>query len=182
MQYLAKWGPKGFLVSPNKIVPFEGFSTSFKTKDDSNNDTSGKAKTNTRGKELISMSFETTYLRAAGTDPRSQIEEWKSLLDKSYPLIIGGERFGPNKMQLKQVDVSDCLFSNTGKMLKVKIKITLKEDAGSATSTKAKSSSSSSASSKAKATYEKTVAEKRAAMNATASKEDKAEKKKGGGA
>ena len=25
MAYMVKWGPKGFLVSPSKVVPFDGF-------------------------------------------------------------------------------------------------------------------------------------------------------------
>ncbi len=182
MQYLAKWGPKGFLVSPNKVVPFGGFSTSFSLKKDSKNDTSGSAPTNTRGLELVKMSFETTYLIAAGVDPRAQIEEWKNLIGNSYPLILGGKKFGPDKMMLSSVAVSDCMFSNAGKMLRAKVSLSFEEDANGATSKlKTSSKSGGGTSTKAKATYEQTVAEKKAAKNATASKEDKAAKKPTGG-
>lgn len=163
MQYMAKWGPKGFLVSPNKVVPFGGFSTTYSVKEDNNNDTSGTAPTNTRGRELAQISFETTYLSAAGTNPREQIEEWKSLLDKSYPLIIGGQKFGTHKMKLMSVSISDTLFTNSGRMIQAKVGITLKEDGGGATSIAITSTSSSSS--------------KSGAMSATASTKDKAEKK-----
>lgn len=184
MQYLAKWGPKGFLVSPNKVVPFDGFSTSFELKKDSKNDTSGTAPTNTRGLELVKMSFETTYLIAAGVDPRAQIEEWKSLIGNSYPLILGGKKFGPDKMMLSSVSASDFLFSNTGKMLRAKVALSFQEDANGATSTlksSNKSSGGTSKKSKAKSTYEQTVAEIKSAKNATASSADKAAKKPNGG-
>jgi len=169
MQYLAKWGPKGFLVSPNKVVPFDGFSTSFELKKDSKNDTSGSAPINTRGLELVKMSFETTYLIAAGVDPRAQIDEWKNLIGNSYPLILGGKKFGPDKMMLSSVAVSDCLFSNAGKMLSAKVSLSFEEDANGATS-KLKSSSKSGGGTSTKA-----------AKNATASKDDKAAKKPTGG-
>ena len=39
MEYTAKWGPKGFLVSPSKIVPLMNLSTSFSVKADSGDDT-----------------------------------------------------------------------------------------------------------------------------------------------
>ena len=86
MVFIARWGPKGFLTSPTKIVPFNGFTTSLTLKSDSENDTSGTAPTNTRGRELRPVSFETIYLAAAGVDPRAQVEEWESLLGQSYPL------------------------------------------------------------------------------------------------
>ena len=66
MTFIARWGPKGFLTSPTKIVPFNGFSTSLTLKADSENDTSGTNPTNTRGRELRPISFETTYFAAAG--------------------------------------------------------------------------------------------------------------------
>ncbi len=144
MQYMAKWGPKGFLVSTDKVIPFSEFTTAFALKEDDDNDTSGKAKTNTRGRELGQVAFSTNYLAAAGTNPRAQIEEWKALLGKSYPLFIGNEKFGTSKMKLTKVDVSDVLLSNSGKMLQAKVGITLKEDGGGATSTKTSTTSKSS--------------------------------------
>lgn len=189
--YLASWGPKKFLVSPQKIVPFQGFKTSYALKEDSENDTSGTAPINTRGRELQTMSFSTMYLRAAGTDPQAQIKEWENLLGSSYPLYIRGQRFGPTKMMLTQVDVSDVEFSNTGLFLKANIAITLKEyDESNTTKVKSGTSGSvsrnagsssggtSSAAAQAASKYAETVEKKKAeAMATTASKNDKATKK-----
>ena len=193
MKYQARWGKKGFLVSPQKIVPLEGFKTGYVLKDDDKNDTSGKKKTNTRGPEAQKVSFTATYLRAAGVDPRGQYEDWCNELGKSYPLYVGEKRFGPAKMMLKSVDMSNVLLSAQGDFLRVELALTFTEETSSETSTasrKTKSTSSSSSGSsasssqttKSASTYETTVAAKKAekkkeAMNASASKDDKAAKK-----
>lgn len=182
MGYLAQWGPKGFLISPTKIVPFEDFATSVSLKADSENDTSGTAPTNTRGMELQPMSFSTTYLRAAGVDPRAQIDEWNGLIGQSHPLYIGGKRFGPAKMTLKKVEANDFLFTNSGDILRAVVKVTLEEFSEGKTSKLAStaSKSASASSSTAASVYSQTVAkkeaEKKAAMNATASRSTRAEK------
>lgn len=156
-------------------------------KSDSKNDTSGKNPTNTRGKETQKISFSTTYLRAAGVDPRAQFEEWCGEIGKSYPLYVGGERFGPAKVELTSVDISESLVSASGVFLELKLSLTFTEDTtakSTASNRKTSTSSAGSASAKEKAAakYKETVAAKKEAMNATASKSDKAEKKtsKGG--
>lgn len=194
MAYIARWGPKGFAVSPSQVIPFENFSTSVTLKADSENDTSGTAPTNTRGRELQPMSFSTTYLRAAGVDPLAQITEWESLLGAAYPLYIGEKRFGPAKMKLTKVETTDILLTDKGAFLRAVVTITLEEysdgkTSNLATTSATKSSSvsgsgagsgSSSSSSTAKSTYDATVAkktaEKQAALKTTASKSDKAMK------
>lgn len=182
--YQAKWGPKGFLVSPAKIVPFKDFTTSMTLKADSENDTSGTAPINTRGRELQPMTFSTTYLRAAGVDPRAQIEEWEGELGNSYPLYIGGKRFGPPKMKLTQVSVSDVVLSNNGEFLQASLSFTFAEDVGEKTSnvtasagTAPAAASTSASASRAASVYEETVANKKAALSATASKDDRKAKK-----
>lgn len=189
MAYMARWGPKGFAVSPSQVIPFENFSTSVALKSDSENDTSGTAPTNTRGRELQPMEFSVTYLRAAGADPRAQIEEWETLLGQAYPLYIGEKRFGPAKMTLKKVDVADILLTIKGEFLRAVVTVTLEEYSEGKTSklattsttetgsSKKSSSGSSSSSSTAKTAYDATVAkktaEKQAALKTTASKSDK---------
>lgn len=165
MAYMARWGPKGFLVSPEKVVPFDGFSTDMKLKSDSENDTSGTQPTNTRGRELRTISFETQYYAALGADPRAQIDEWESLIGQSYPLFIGAKRFGPPKMTLTQVSTSELKLSLAGEMLSCKIAISLEEYSEGKTSQLVS------------ATEADTTDQKAQAMNATASKEDRAEKK-----
>lgn len=180
MKYLAKWGPKGFLISPSKIVPFNDFATTVALKADSENDTSGTPPTNTRGRELQQMNFSTTYLRAAGVDPRAQWEEWQSLIGKVYPLLIEGRQFGPAKMLLTEVSLSDVEFSNTGAFLTATVNIILQEysEKGSGTSSSGTSGTNATAS-QAASVYAATVAQKKAALNTTAPKTDKASKKPG---
>ena len=178
MKYQAKWGKKGFLVSPTKIVPFTDFKTGKKLKSDSNNDTSGKKPTNTRGIEAQEMSFSVKYLSAAGVNPRAQYEEWCGEIGKSYPLYIEGKRFGPAKMMLQSVDLGESLFSPSGAFIGLTLSISLVEDTTKATAAR-KSTATTSASKKAAAKYEETVKAKKEAMNATPSKEDKVAKNAG---
>ena len=127
MEYTARWGNKGFCVTPDKIVPFTGFMTDVALKKDNGVDTSGTAPTNTRGRELQTISFSTTYLRSAGVDPRAQLEEWEGEIGKSYPLYIGGERFGPEKMTLINVGATDLKLTPKGVFLAITVNITLEE-------------------------------------------------------
>ena len=175
MEYTAKWGPKGFLVSPTKIVPLHDLSTSFSIKSNNGNTTSGTKTTNTRGRELQSVSLSTLYVRAAGVDPRAQIAEWESLVGESYPLYIAGERFGPQQLMLKSVNVSDILLTNTGKFLQCSVALSFEEYANTSTTKSTKTSTKTS--SKASSTSNSKAAEANYALNTTASASDKAAKK-----
>lgn len=126
-KYLAKWGAKGFLVNPQKIVPLLNLVTGFARKTDTGNDTSGTPTTNTRGLELQTITLETRYLAGAGVDPRGQIEEWKAQFGKRYPLYINGKQFGPNLLELDSVDFSNILLDNLGRFIQVDVSITLVE-------------------------------------------------------
>ena len=175
MGYMATWGPKGFIVSTKKIAVMEGLSTSLSLKQDSENDTSGTQTTNTRGRELRPITFKVTYLAAAGVDPRGQIDEWEAQLGNAYPLIIGGKRFGAEKMKLTKVETSDILLSNSGGFIRAVISITLEEYSDGKVSKLISSGTSAkkAKSAKAKAAIEEQVA----ALNATASASDRASKK-----
>ena len=74
---MASWGPKAFSVDPSQVVAISGLETAYNRKADDNEDTSGTPPVNTRGLELQSVSFNTTYLAAAGVDPRAEMEDWK---------------------------------------------------------------------------------------------------------
>lgn len=165
MGYTAKWGSKGFIVSTNKIVPLMDLTSTVSVKAETQTDTSGTAKTNNKGRELQQISLSTIYLRAAGVDPRAQIEEWESLVGKANPLLIGDKRFGPEKMMLTSVSTSEVLLNNEGKFLKATVALSFEEYSEE---TGTKTSASTSAATKAAATYNATVAAK---------KEEKAEAK-----
>lgn len=181
MSYMATWGPKGFIVSDQKIAVLQGLSTSLTLKEDSENDTSGTQPTNTRGRELRPISFSVTYMAAAGVDPRAQIEEWESLLGEAYPLMIGGRRFGPPKMKLKQVDSSDIRLTNSGGMICATVSLSFEEFSEGKTSKLMKKGNSESAA-RAAEVYSLTVESKKEALNATASSDDRAKKKASEGA
>lgn len=161
-EYLAKWGNKGFLVTPNKLVPLLSLSTGFSRKSDTANDTSGTPTTNTQGMELQQIKLETRYVAGLGVDPRGQIEEWRNQFGLRYPLYINGKQFGPNLLELVSVDVSNILMDNKGNFLSVDISVTLEEyDPATVTTTSpistAETTSSSSSSSSAGTTYEAMV-------------------------
>lgn len=178
MEYTALWGPKGFIISPSKIVPLMNLSTSFSVKSDSGNDTSGASVTNDRGRELQTVKLSTLYVRGAGVDPRGQIAEWEALVGKSYPLYIEGQRFGPQKLTLKSVDVSDVLLSNTGKFLQCAIAVNFEEYSEktkkSASGTTTTSTAQSSSAATAAATYQSIVEQKKQALNAAPSRAERA--------
>lgn len=171
---MAQWGSKGFLVSPGKIVPLSTISTAYVLKSESNNDTSGTPPTNTRGLELEEITLETTYLAAAGVDPRGQVEEWKSLIGDTNPLYIQGKRFGPKLLQLKQVSVQNVLMDNAGRFLSVDLSISLQEYTPPSTKVSSKPFASAS---KSVGSSGGSSTSKSAAMSAKPSTDDKAAKK-----
>lgn len=171
---MAQWGSKGFLVSPGKIVPLSTISTAYVLKSESNNDTSGTPPTNTQGLELEEITLETTYLAAAGVDPRGQLEEWKSLVGEANALYIQGKRFGPKLLQLKQVSVKNVLLDNAGRFLSVDLSISLQEYTPPSTKVSSKPFASAS---KSVGSSGGSSTSKSAAMSAKPSTDDKAAKK-----
>lgn len=147
-EYQAKWGNKGFLVSPEKIVPMLSLTTGFVRKAETNNDTSGQPTTNTRGVELQEIRLETRYLASMGVDPRGQIDEWRAQFGKQYPLYIEGKQFGPDLLELDSVDITNIKLDNKGRFLSVDMTITLIEFIPQETKVSEKKSTSGAASSK----------------------------------
>lgn len=127
MGYQAKWGNKGFIISPGKLVPITSFSTGYSRKTSDSEDTSGQPTTNTRGIELQGVTLGTRYLASAGTDPRAQIDEWKEQFGLRYPLYVNGKLFGPKLMELEDVQFSNFIFDNAGRILQVDATIKLIE-------------------------------------------------------
>ena len=125
--YRAKWGSKGLWVDPRKVGHMLSLTTGCSRKSDTNNDTSGKTTTNTRGMELQKIKLETRYVAGLGVDPRGQIEEWRNQFGKRYPLLIGGRQFGPDLLELVSVDVSNIQLDNAGRFLSVDISVMLEE-------------------------------------------------------
>ena len=171
MSYYARWGPKGFTVTTWRLALMEGLTTTLNLKEDSENDTSGTQPTNTRGRELRPMSFSVTYLRAAGMDPRDQIDQWEKELGNAYPLLIGGQRFGAEKMKLTQVETTDILLGPTGEFLQARVSITLEEYSEGKTSKLVDNNTGTTSATTKKQTY---IDKKNEALKAAPTAADKA--------
>lgn len=171
-QYIAKWGNKGFIIRPDRIVPLLGMSTALARKQDTGNDTSGTPTTNTRGMELQSITLETRYVAAANNDIAGQIADWKAQFNEKFPLYINGKQFGPKLLELSRVDVADVTFDNLGRMLTADVTITLQEyspptttvSSKQTTATTTTTTTTTSSSSNAQATKRMTADERLAAI------------------
>lgn len=164
MGYTAKWGPRGFVCTTYKVLPIMGFSTSKAVKTETQSDSSDTAQTNIKGTEPYSIKLSTVCLRAAGVDPRKQIEDWEAQLGNAHPLYVGEKRFGPKKLYLKSVDTSDYLFTNSGKILSVTLDLNFEEYVEPAAKTTVKATVNSSAG---------RTEQKKSALSATASSVDR---------
>lgn len=130
--YMAQWGPKGFLVSAEKIVPYADLATAFALNSEYRVDTSGNDPIYVRGRAPQTITFTTSYYFAAGVDPRNQMRQWYDLIGMTYPLYIGGVQYGPPLLQLQSVDLPNFILATTGKILGLDVGITLVEYTGDA--------------------------------------------------
>lgn len=135
MAQKASWGPKSFETTPRSIRPFKGFATSVTLKEDSENDTSGTPPTNTRGRELQPLNFETFCVRAAGVDPMTEFNSWCSLVGQAYPFYLGGVKLGPaESFKLKSVGVAETEHAEDGTVICMKISLAFVEQSEGKTS------------------------------------------------
>lgn len=112
---MAKWNGMKWGVSKKEIACLEGLSTGYSINDE------GKA-------EPQSISLSTTYRVETGTkNIRKKMSEWESLLGKYDVLLIGGSKFGPKKLQLKSINVSDVHINAHGDMRSATLSFTFQE-------------------------------------------------------
>ena len=163
---MGRWGPMIFRIAPGKITGLSDLATSYTLKSDSNEDANGKASTNKRGMELQPVSFSVPYLRAAGVDPRARMEEWGKLVGQSHPFYLNEQRFGPARLLLTSVGVSEVVTNNEGVILSLKIAVSLEED----NSTTKQTTTPAVTPAATTATSAKPNASKAQALNATAPK------------
>lgn len=169
MAVQARWHTKSFEVTPKKVTSITGFTTSFAIKQDTNDDTSGTEKTNTRGRAPEEPSFTVTYLAAAGVNPRIEFGAWRNLVGIIDYLYIGGVRYGLNKFELVSADIADVVLDNKGYVLQAVVTLNFKEDLPTAKNNTAQASTASS-----KLKSSSTKGSKAEAKSAKPSKEDKA--------
>lgn len=126
MATMAKWGPKTWAVSSQKVVALQGLSFSYAQVADNNASTEEKKTTNERGTELFPLSFTTTLHSGAGVDVRAEIESWKKLVTQVNYFYLGGKKLGP-KLQLRKVAVSDVKIDDLGRMRLATLSFEFKE-------------------------------------------------------
>ena len=166
---MAYWNGMTWEVSSKQIAYLESLTTAYSIDTDTNADKEGQKPTESIGLSLMEVAFNTTYRIETGTsDIKSVLEKWKSMIGVAAPLIIGNAIFGPDKMQMQSVSVSNVELSPKGIIRAATCAFKLKEFAEEPAGTKKKSSSNTSSSSTATNTTAITVG---------ASHSDKASKK-----
>lgn len=112
---MAYWNGMRWEVSNSQIAYLEALTTAYSIDTDTNADKEGQKPTESVGLNLIEVSFNTTYRVESGTsDIKGILEKWKSMIGIAAPLIIGNSIFGPDKMQLQSVNVSNVELSPKG--------------------------------------------------------------------
>ena len=139
MATMAKWGPKTWAVTPQKVVALEGLAFSYSQVADNNTSTEEKKTTNERGTELFPLSFTTVLHSGAGVDVRAEIESWKKLVTKVNYFYLGGKKLGP-KLQLRKVSVSNVKIDDFGRMRLATLSFEFKEYDPDTTSVKVNTS------------------------------------------
>ena len=137
MATMAKWGPKTWAVSSQKVVALQDLSFSYSQVADNNTSTEEKKTTNERGTELFPLSFTTTLHSGAGVDVRAEIESWKALVTKVNYFYLGGKQLGP-KLQLRKVSVGSVKTDDSGRIRLATLSFEFKEYDPDTTSVKVK--------------------------------------------
>lgn len=161
MATMAKWGPKTWAVTPQKVVALEGLAFSYSQVADNNTSTEEKKTTNERGTDLFPLSFTTVLHSGAGVDVRAEIESWKKLVTKVNYFYLGGKKLGP-KLQLRKVSVNNVKIDDFGRMRLATLSFEFKEYDPDTTSVKVSTSAlkvgASTSAKSAKKTENKAVA------------------------
>ena len=139
MATMAKWGPKTWAVTPQKVVALEGLAFSYSQVADNNTSTEEKKTTNERGTDLFPLSFTTVLHSGAGVDVRAEIESWKKLVTKVNYFYLGGRQLGP-KLQLRKVSVGSVKTDDSGRIRLATLSFEFKEYAPDTTSVKVNTS------------------------------------------
>lgn len=125
---MAYWNGMTWGVSEKEIAFLESLTTAFSLETKTNADKDGNSPTETIAPSLVEFSMNTTYRVETGTrDILGKINAWKALVGKTGSLVIGGSIFGPDKMQLWSVGVSNLRMDANGVMREVTLAFKFKE-------------------------------------------------------
>ena len=180
MAIMAKWGPKSWEISSQKVAALNGVSATVELDTENSDDKAGSPATKTKALKLQKFTFDFDLAAITGSDVRAEYESWVALVGQYAPFYLADQRFGPDNLQLTSVGLSNTTLDNFGRILMGRITINLTEYAEEASSKKASSASSSSGSgAKKKAVGVSTngVGPRLSAVNVGASSNSKAAKK-----
>ena len=105
---IASWNDMIWECTPSCITRPEGIQSARAIKSETNDDKKGKTPTENVGFNDEEVTLSTTYRVETGTrDIRGVYEKWRGLVGKAAPLVIGSAIFGPDKMQLQSVSISN---------------------------------------------------------------------------
>lgn len=112
---MAKWGKMKWKCTSKKIMPIEDdLSISYAINDKNK-------------KEKQSVSFSYVPKAALGVNVQKEVKKWSSLVGKVHPLYIGKKRFGPKKLKLTSVSVSDIAIYGGGNATQAGISLSFEE-------------------------------------------------------
>lgn len=142
MPIMASWGPKAWEISSQKVAALNGVSATVELDTENSDDKAGSPATKTKALKLQKFTFDFDLASVTGSDVRDEYESWTTLVGQYAPFYLGGQRFGPENMQLTSVDLSNTTLDNFGRILMGRITIGLTEYAEEASSKKPTSASS----------------------------------------
>lgn len=110
---VAKFGPKTFEVSANKILTFDDFELTGDLDTSSEEASKKKPATTIKGPGLLKISLSVKLSALLGVDVQAEIDSWLSLKDSSvaYPFILCGKAVSLNGFLLKSGSASDYVIT-----------------------------------------------------------------------
>lgn len=112
---MMKWGGKKWTLSKKTIMSLEKLSMSMGYNTEDNK------------REPITISIPYTVYKEYGVDVNMEVSAWAFYLGSENGLYIGTERFGPMRMKLVGVDVSDINVTPGGIIQSATLSISLEE-------------------------------------------------------
>lgn len=175
MATVAKWNGIEWEVSRARVAMLNSISTSVELDTSQNSDAEGSPPQNTKALKAQKFNIDYTAAYAIGTDPLSEYEKCAAKIGEYAPFFLGGKRFGPEKVQLVSVNISNAVLNGKGVIISATIALSFAEYAPEASAKKATSGGSSS--SKQSAIQTRVNNYEGSALSVGATTEDKAAKK-----
>jgi hypothetical protein len=123
----ASWHKRKFKIDKKHILTLEELSSSWGIITDTV-ETKHDEKIKVKGRSLQTVSFVANVNLATGIKPEAEMNAWVKLVGTSAPLYIGGRRFGPKYLMLKQCDGGDYILDNFGRIVSVALTLSFVED------------------------------------------------------